>query len=549
MDRRRFLHCLGLSPALVSACAPHSNVYSALPNFGNVTLMHFTDCHAQLLPVYYREPSVNTGLAGNKGLPTHLTGRHFLDFFGIKANSRDAYAFTHLDFAEAARVYGRMGGFAHLAALIKQIRGNRGYENSLLLDGGDSWQGSAIALWTRGKDMIAASNLLGVDVMTGHWEFTYGGNEVLESSKLFDGEFIAQNIAYTEEALFASDRDSAAVFKPYVIKKINNARVAVIGQAFPYTPIANPQRFTPDWRFGIQEQNLQAIIDRIIKSHDADVIVLLSHNGLEVDLKLASRVTGLDVILGGHSHDAIPRPIPIENGKGRTWVSNAGSHGKFLAVLDLDISRGRLRDLRYRLLPVFANLIEPDPDMQALISQIRAPYLAKLGRPLAVADQLLYRRGTYCGTFDSLILAALRTVNDAPIALSPGFRWGTALLPGQPITYEEIMNHTAITYPETYVKTLSGNQIKNLLEDIADNLFNKDPYYRQGGDMIRTGGVNFHCNPDAEFGRRISRLRLSDGKLMATGKRYKVTGWAATGTVSIGRPVDDVIVEYLLNHN
>ncbi len=549
MDRRRFLHCLGLSPALVSACAPQSNVYSALPNFGNVTLLHFTDCHAQLLPVYYREPSVNTGLAGNKGLPTHLTGRHFLDFFGIKANSRDAYAFTHLDFAEAARVYGRMGGFAHLATLIKQIRETRGYENTLLLDGGDSWQGSATALWTRGKDMIAASNLLGVDVMTGHWEFTYGGNEVLESSKLFDGEFIAQNIAYTEEALFASDRDSAAVFKPYVIKKINNAHVAVIGQAFPYTPIANPQRFTSDWRFGIQEQNLQTVIDRIIKSHEADVIILLSHNGLEVDLKLASRVTGLDVILGGHSHDAIPRPIPVDNGKGRTWVSNAGSHGKFLAILDLDISRGRLRDLRYRLLPVFANLIAPDPDMQSLISRSRAPYLAKLGQPLAVADRLLYRRDTYCGTFDSLILAALRAVNDAPIALSPGFRWGTALLPGQPITYEEIMNHTAITYPETYVKTLSGNQIKNLLEDIADNLFNKDPYYRQGGDMIRTGGMSFHCSPDAEYGRRISRLRQSDGTMMEAGKHYKVTGWATTGSVSTGKPVDAVIVEYLLTRN
>jgi sulfur-oxidizing protein SoxB len=516
----------------------------SLPAFGNATLMHFTDCHAQLLPIYYREPSINIGYAFNKGLTRHLSGKDFLNFFGIKANSREAYAFTHLDFAEAARIYGKMGGFAHLATLIKQIRNARGHENTLLLDGGDSWQGSATALWTQGKDMIAACNLLGVDGMTGHWEFTYGSANVLTNIKLFKGEFIAQNISHTEEAAFASDAETSAVFKPYVIKELKHARIAIIGQAFPYTPIANPHRFTQNWQFGIQEQNLQTIIDRIKKTNEADVIILLSHNGMDVDLKLASGISGLDIIIGGHTHDAMPRPILVNN----TWVTNAGSHGKFLAVLDLDIAGGRLRDMRYRLLPVFANLIEPDPEMQSLITRIRAPYLAELQQPLAVTDRLLYRRDTFCGTFDSVILDALRTVNDSEIAFSPGFRWGTALLPGQMITYEDIMNHTAITYPETYVKTLSGDEIKAILEDVADNLFNKDPYYRQGGDMVRTGGLSFHCDPDAEYGRRIDNLILANGEMMTAGKRYKVTGWATVNAVSEGRPVDQVLVEYLTRH-
>lgn len=545
MDRRRFLHCLGLSPALASCSSSLLDRYYSQPAFGNVTLMHFTDCHAQLPPIYYREPSANSGIAASNGIPPHLAGKAFLDFFGLKANSREAYAFSHLNFVEAARVYGKMGGFAHLATLIKQIRKARGHENTLLLDGGDSWQGSATALWTQGADMIAASNLLGVDYMTGHWEFTYGDTKVLDNINRFDGEFIAQNIALTEEALFVSDTETGPVFKPYIIKAFKQAKVAIIGQAFPYTPVANPGRFTPSWQFGIQEQNLQTIIDRIKASREADIIVLLSHNGMDVDLKLASGVTGLDIILGGHTHDAIPRPVLVANSKGKTWVSNAGSYGKFLAVLDIDIHKGRLRDIRYRLLPVFANLIEPDLEMQRLINRIRKPYLAKLQQPLALTDKLLYRRDTFCGTFDSIILDALLKVNDSQIAFSPGFRWGTTLLPGQTITYEDVMSHTAITYPETYIKTLTGYDIKAILEDVADNLFNKDPYYRQGGDMVRTGGMSFRCNPDAEFGRRISAIKLTNGKTIAANKRYTVSGWATVGNQSAGRPVDEVVVEYL----
>ncbi|MGZ8136587.1 MAG: thiosulfohydrolase SoxB [Methylococcaceae bacterium] len=544
MNRRKFLYFLammGLSPWLMSPIKPRST-----SNFGHITLLHLTDSHAQLLPVYYREPAVNIGAGNAKGAPPHLTGLAFLDFFGIRPDSREAYAFTQLNFVEMAAVYGKMGGYAHLATLIKQIRRLHGHENTLLLDGGDSWQGSATALWTQGRDMIAANNLLGVEMMTGHWEFTYGDRQVLENLKQFNGEFIAQNINLTEEALFARDSEiDANVFKPYRIKAFKQGRVAVIGQAFPYTPIANPKRFTPDWQFGIQEQNLQMHIDQIKKDKAADVIVLLSHNGMDVDLKLASRVTGIDIILGGHTHDAMPKPILVANRAGKTWVTNAGSHGKFLAVLDLDVGNGCLKNLRYQLVPVFSNLLEPDPDMQQLINTIRMPYLKELQKPLAVADRLLYRRDNYSGTFDNLILDALRTVNDAQIALSPGFRWGTAVLPGQTIRYEDVMNHTAITYPETYIRTLSGGQLKAILEDVADNLFNKDPYYQQGGDMVRVGGMTYFCDPDAEFGKRISQLRLTNGELLDAGKYYKVSGWANVSEQLSGKAVAEVVCEYL----
>jgi len=519
-----------------------------LPDFGNATLLHFTDSHAQLLPIYFREPSINLGVGDAKRFPPHLVGRQFLAYFGMKPGSREAYAFSHVNFAELATVYGKMGGYAHLATLIKRIRKARGRENTLLLDGGDSWQGSATALWTQGQDMIAVSNLLGVDMMTGHWEFTYGSAQVLKNIGRFKGEFLAHNIALTEEAQFAADTENPAVFKPYAIKAFKNAKVAVIGQAFPYTPIAHPQRFTPDWQFGIQEQNLQNIIDRIKKSNEADAIVLLSHNGMDVDLKLASGISGIDVILGGHTHDAIPRPVPVNNPSGRTWVTNAGSHGKFLAVLDLDIGNGRLRDLRYRLLPVFANLLEPDVEMQTLINTIRAPYLAKLQQPLALSDRLLYRRDTYQGTFDEVILTALRAMNDSQLSLSPGFRWGTVLLPGHTIRYEDVMNHTALTYPETYVRQISGKELKAVLEDVADNLFNKDPYYRQGGDMVRTGGMRFCCNPDADIGKRISEMRLANGQPIAANKRYKISGWASVSEASEGKPIDALVAQYLAEH-
>lgn len=548
MIRRHFLQTLGLlglSPGLSSCLSSIPETLYPSANFGNITLLHFTDCHAQLLPTYYREPSVNLGAGADNRRPPHLTGKAFLEFFGIKPGSKEAYAFTHLDFPEAAAVFGKMGGFAHLATLIKQLKQSSDHSNFLLLDGGDTWQGSGTSLWTQGADMVSVCNLLGVDVMTGHWEFTYGTQQVLENIKRFKGDFVAQNIAWSEEAQFASETGSDVVFKPYVVKEFDTARITIIGQAYPYTPIANPKRLVPDWQFGIQEQRLQKTVDEIKGKKRADAIILLSHNGMAIDLKLAARVSGIDVILGGHTHDAVPNPVWVENSNGRTCVTNAGSHGKFLAVLDLDIQDNRLRDLRHRLLPVFSNLLEPDAEMANLIENIRQPYAKQLEEILGTADRLLYRRDTFKGTFDQLILDALIKVNDSQFAFSPGFRWGTTLLPGQAITYEDVMNHTAITYPDTLRRHLTGHEIKAILEDAADNLFNPDPYYQQGGDMVRAGGLSFHCNPNAGFGQRIAEIRLKDGTLLDAAKHYPVSSWASTALISNGRTMEDVLADYL----
>jgi len=547
MNRRRFLQTLALSPAALYGCSAASRDYYRQPEFGEITILHLTDCHAQLLPMYYREPAVNLGVGDGKNAPPHLSGEQFLRRFGIRPNSREAHAFTHLDFTSSALRYGKMGGFAQLATLVKAIRHLRGPDKTLLLDGGDSWQGSATALWTRGQDMVDACNRLGVDAMTGHWEFTYGKERLSENLRRFKGAFLAQNVALTDEEAFAAEKDDAALFKPYLIKEAGKARIAVIGQAYPYTPIANPQRFVKGWQFGIEERRLQALVDKIRKTEQADVVILLSHNGMDVDLKLASRVVGIDLVLGGHTHDAIPEPIPVANAKGRTWVTNAGSHGKFLGVFDLKIAKGRLQDLRYCLLPVFADLLEPDAEMQSLIDNLRAPYLNDLQRPLAEANALLYRRDNFYGTFDGLILDALRAEYDADIVLSPGFRWGTVVLPGQTITVEDLMNQSAITYPETYAATMTGAQVKAVLEDVADNLFNPDPYYRQGGDMVRTGGMRFDCDPSAGFGRRINSMRLNDGKPVEAGKPYKVSGWASVAAPASGRPIFEIASEHLKN--
>ncbi len=544
MQRRQFLQALmvlGLCPDLSREFySTPENLYQ-LPSFGNTRLLHFTDIHAQLLPLYYREPNINQGIGNEINFPPHITGEHLLNFFGIKKGSREAYAFSDVDFVEAASLYGKMGGMAHLATLIKQLRNESGLENTLLLDGGDSWQGSATALWTQGQDMLQLANLLGVDVMTGHWEFTYGVKQFKKNIAQFKGAFIAQNILLTEEAQFNQNTDQAEVFKPYIIKQLKNARIAIIGQAFPYTPIANPRYFIPDWQFGIQEQRLQVIIDEIKLAKKADVIVLLSHNGMDVDLKLASRINGLHIILGGHTHDAIPKPILIN----KTWVTNAGSQGKFLGVVDLAIEKGQLKACRYQLLPVFSNLLTPDQKIQTFINTIRKPFLKTLRHPLAVTDKLLYRRDTFSGSFDEILLNALQMIKGADISFSPGFRWGTSLLPNQTIYFEDLMNHTAITYPNSYVKVLSGQQIKAILEDVADNLFNPDPYYRQGGDMVRVGGMRYKINPAALMGKRITELRLANGQLLRANKNYKVAGWASVKTIATGKPMWEVASEYL----
>jgi sulfur-oxidizing protein SoxB len=519
-----------------------------LERFGNARILHMTDTHAQLLPVYFREPSVNLGIGVMQGRPPHLVGRAFLDRFEIKPDSANAYAFSCLDFEKSAARFGKLGGFAHLKTLIDRVRSDVGTGNSLLLDGGDLWQGSGLANTLQGADMVEAANLLGVEAMTGHWEFTYGEKTLRANLKRFKGEFLAQNVFLTEEAAFndapAFDAASGRVFKPATIKEIGGHRVAVIGQAFPYVPIAHPKRFTPDWTFGIRDDELQKLVNALRGNDRVDAVLLLSHNGMDVDLKLASRVSGIDVILGGHTHDAVPQPIAVINAGGSTLVSNAGSNGKFLGVLDLDLTKGKVSDVRYRLLPVFSELLKPDAAMQALIEKLRAPYAANYAEKIATADRLLYRRGNFNGTMDQLICDALRGEFDAEIALSPGFRWGLSVLPGQPVTMEDVLAETAVSYPETYIQNMTGGQIKDILEDVCDNLFNADPYYQQGGDMVRVGGMAYTCAPAEGVGHRISDLKLDNGRPIEAGKSYKVAGWASVNQQK-GAPVWDVFAKHL----
>lgn len=546
MNRREFMGMLAAASAAGMAinspqvlAAGHGEKLYDLKPFGNASLLHMTDCHAQLVPIYFREPNVNLGVAGAFGKAPHLVGESLLKAFKIKPGTAQAHAFTYLNFEQAAKHYGKVGGFAHLSTLVKMMKANR--PGALLLDGGDTWQGSATSLWTNAQDMVDAAKMLGVDVMTLHWECTYGMDRVLEiAEKDFKGkvDIVAQNI---KTADFGDP-----VFPSHVMKNINGAKVAIIGQAFPYTPIANPRYQVADWSFGIQEESMQAVVDEV-RSKGAQVVVVLSHNGMDVDLKMASRVSGIDFILGGHTHDGIPHAIPVKNPSGTTHVTNAGSNSKFLGVLDMDIQGGKLRDFKYRLLPVFSNMLPADPDMEAFVANVRKPYLEKLAEPLAVSEGLLYRRGNFNGSWDQLIVDALMEVKNAEIAFSPGFRWGTSLLPGQTITREHLMDQTAITYPNTTLADMKGEFIKTVLEDVCDNLFNPDPYYQQGGDMVRVGGLTYTCDPNASSGNRISDMRLN-GKLIEASKTYRVAGWApvAEEARSNGEPpIWDVVETYL----
>ncbi len=546
MNRREFLQVLAVAGAGgmtfptgdAQAAQAVGKLYD-VPRFGNVHLLHFTDCHAQLKPVHFREPSVNLGVAEWAGKPPHLVGQAFLRAYGIQPGSASAHAFTYLDFTEAARRYGKVGGFAHLSTLIQRMKASR--PGALLLDGGDTWQGSATALWTKGQDMVDAALQLGVDVMTPHWEMTLGAERV---KQIVDHDFKGR-IAFLAQNIKTNDFGDP-VFDPYVIREMNGVPVAIIGQAFPYTPIANPRYLVPDWTFGIQEENLQQVIDEV-RGKGAKVVVLLSHNGMDVDLKLASRVRGLDAILGGHTHDGVPAPVPVKNAGGVTLVTNAGSNGKFLGVLDFDVRNGKIADFRYKLLPVFANFLPADPKMDALIKKVRAPYETQLAEVLAVNRGLLYRRGNFNGTFDQLILDGLMAVQDAQIAFSPGFRWGTTLLPGEAITMEALMDQTAITYPYTTVTPMTGETIKTILEDVADNLFNPDPYYQQGGDMVRVGGLQYTIDPNLPIGQRITDMRLG-GRPLDAGKTYKVAGWAPVSEEARqtgGAPIWDVMAQWL----
>ena len=506
------------------------------PPLGNVTLMHLTDTHATLLPVYSREPDTLVGVGDERGKPPYLTGAAVLAHYRIARGSALAYALTHLDFAALAARYGRLGGYAHLATLVKRIRAERP-GRTLLLDGGDALQGSATALWSRGEDMLRATNQLGVEVATAHWEFTYGLDRVRElfgdreRRGRFAGDFVAQNVA---EAGWGE-----RVFAPYTLREVGGVRVGVIGQAFPYTPVAHPRRFVPEVTFGIREDQIQRLIDELRGARKADCVVLLSHNGIAVDLKLAGRVHGLDAILGGHTHDGLPEPIQV----GRTLVVNSGSHGKFLSRLDLDVRSGRVAAHRYRLLPVLASAIPGDADMARLIGEVRDPHEARLGERLAVSESLLYRRGSFNGTFDEVILDALLKRADAEVAFSPGFRWGITLVPGQAITLEDVYAHTALTYAQTWTRELTGAEILHIMEDVADNFLHPDPYYRQGGDMVRVGGLTYAIDPGQSIGRRIRDVRVA-GRPLVLARRYRATGWATVGEAD-GPAAWDVVAEHV----
>ena len=525
----------GLSPRRLEAADGPARLLAFEP-LGNVTLLHITDAHATLRPVFYREPDTVLGVGAERGRPPFLTGAELLRAYHVAPGSVEAYAYTYLDFPALAARYGRLGGYAHLATLVKRIRAERS-GRTLLLDGGDTLQGSATTLWSRGDDMVRVSNQLGVDVFTPHWEFVYGLDRVKElfgdreRRGLFAGDFVAHNVTV------AGWGDH--VFHPYTIRDVGGVRIGVIGQAFPYTPVSHPRRFVPDLTFGIREDGVQTLVHELRDDKKVDLVVLLSHNGVAVDLKLAARIHGLDVVLGGHTHDALPQPVLV----GRTLVVNSGAHGKFLSRLDLDVQPGRVGGYRYRLIPVLAQDVPEDPAMAQLIDEIRRPHEAKLSERLAVSESLLYRRGNFNGTFDEVILDALLRRGDAQIAFSPGFRWGITIVPGQEITLEDVYSHTAVTYPNTWVREMAGSEIHQIMEDVADNLFHPDPYYRQGGDMVRLGGLTYAIDPSKRVGKRIFDIRVA-GRSLEPARRYKATGWASLGEAD-GPPAWDVVADHL----
>jgi sulfur-oxidizing protein SoxB len=558
-----------------------------LPMMGNARILHTTDIHAQLLPVYYREPNVNLGVGPAKGMLPHLVGKALLEKTGFDQGSIEAYAYTNLDFEANARKYGRMGGFAQIKTLLDSLRSQAGgKDNTLTLDGGDLWQGSATALWTRGTDMVDASNLLGVDIMTGHWEFTYHEAELLANVKRFNGEFLSQNVRVKEDSLFGDeyyemveqfdglglyDEDEGLAFKPYTMRSIGGRKVAVIGQAFPRTANANPQGFIPDWSFGIREDELIGLIEQIKETEMPDATIMLSHNGMDVDLKLASRVSGIDAIFGGHTHDGIPVPVEVETPEGKVcMVTNAGTNGKFVGMMDLDIGEGEVRGMQYHLVPVFENLLDPDPEMKQFVSQLRnnvydekivesraEPFLfnqSRVGKTyqeiveekLAMADRALYRRGNFMGTWDQLICDAMKHEYDAEVTLSPGFRWGTSVLSGEWITMEDVMTQTAMTYGETYIQEMTGEALLTILESVADNLFDPDPYFQSGGDMVRVGGLDYTIDPSKPLLERISEVVLDSGEPLEATKTYRVAGWAVVGPHPDGRLIWDIVRDYLV---
>jgi len=499
---------------------------------GNVTLMHVTDIHAQLVPIYFREPSVNLGVGDARGRMPHIVGAEFRNAFKLSDGSPMSYALTYDDFAQLAKSYGAMGGLDRIATVIKAVRAERG-DKMLLLDGGDTWTNSWTSYKTEGQDMVDAMALLKPDVMTGHWEFTLGEQRVRELVDNLGFAFLAQNVRDNEF--------EEKVFETSKIFERGGVKVGVIGQAFPFTPIANPRWMIPNWTFGIREREMSAEVEAL-RAQGAELIVVLSHNGFDVDRKMAERVPGIDVILSGHTHDALPEVTVV----GKTLIAATGSHGKFVSRLDLDVQSGRIAGFRYRLIPIFADVITPDAEMSAYIEKARAPFKQDLTRVLGTTDGLLYRRGNFDGTLDQMICDAVLERRDAEISLSPGVRWGASMLPGHPITFEDVTNATAMSYPACYRTEMTGARLKDVLEDVADNIFNPDPYYQQGGDMVRCGGLGYTIDISQPMGKRISNLTLlRKGEPIDASRSYTIAGWASVNQGTEGPPVWDVVSEYI----
>lgn len=599
INRRDFLKLLGITATagslpLYYGCSESSpSVFSKdlykVPMKGNARILHITDVHGQLNPVYFREPNVNLGVGDAFGRPPHVVGPNFLKEMKFKPATPEAYAYTYLDFEKGAKKYGRMGGFAHIKTLLDSLRKQAGDKaNTITLDGGDLWQGSGTSLWTRGVDMVEASNILGVDVMVGHWEFTYREREVLSNVALFKGDFIGQNVRVKAASLMSDiygdmvdefdgrglyDEDEGYAFQPYVIKNVGGARIAVIGQAFPRTGNANPKEFFPDWSFGIREDDMIELVETIREDEKPDAIILLSHNGMDVDIKMAENVPGLNAVFGGHTHDGIPQPVKVKNVEGNTClVTNAGSNGKFIGVMDFDIQDGKVKEMHYQMLPVFEDALPADKEMQAYLDQMRntkydknvvesrvesrfyhesrlgKTYKEILEEKLAIADRLLYRRGNFMGTWDQILCNALREEYNADVAMSAGVRWGTSTLKGDWITMEDLMTQCSLTYAETYVTEMTGHDLLNIIEQIADNLFDPDPYLQSGGDMVRLGGLDYTIDPSKKLYERITDARLDSGHKIEADKVYKVAGWATVGKAPDGPLMWDVARDYIIKN-
>jgi len=595
LTRRDFIKVLGAgsTAGLISGCGgdasakltSQDNMYEVAKT-GNARILHITDTHGNLLPNYFREPNVNLGFGPTYGQLPHVVGNKLLEQIGVKPGSAEAYAFTYNNFEELSNKYGKTGGFAQIKTVLESLRDSAGgIQNTLTIDGGDTWQGSGTSLWTRGADMVEACNMLGVDVMVGHWEFTYKEEETLKNIGFFKGDFLGQNVRILEDALMGDEyatmtekfdgnglysEDDAMPFKPYVIKNVGGHRIAVIGQAFPRTSNANPQKyFFPDWSFGLREDEMSELVADIRENEKPDAVIVVSHNGMDVDIKMASRIVGIDAIFGGHTHDGMPKPVEVKNAGGVTVVTNAGCSGKYIGVMDLEIKDHKMVGYNYKMLPILTNLIKPDAAMVSYITKMRNTKYDKnvvearsstmsnnpdrvgktydeiLTEKLCSTTQTLYRRGNFMGTWDQVLVNSLREEHDADFAMSAGVRWGTSVPAGHDVTMEDLMTNTSMTYGETYVSEMKGAQLKDILEGIAENLFVQDPYLQSGGDMVRMGGMDYTIDPAAGLGNRISEMKDDAGTAIDPNKSYKVSGWAQVGSVGNGRLMWDVAADYL----